>query len=149
MEIKKLCMPAVDRSMLDSTSKAIQEHVGKNDGGDGEEEECDAEAWEMLSRCFREVQMALDQNRALIQEVNENQQSKVPDKLAKNVALIREINGNIARVVGLYSDLSVNFGGLVHQRRALSASATANRSKNTSNDDQVKGARVPDWSMTL
>ncbi|XP_019167759.1 PREDICTED: protein EARLY FLOWERING 4-like isoform X2 [Ipomoea nil] len=117
--------------MEDITSKAIEEHVGENDG---KEEECDAEAWEMLSKCFREVQTALDQNRALIQQVNENQQSKLPDNLAMNPALIREINGNISRVVGLYSDLSVNFAGLVRHRRAATATATINRSKNTTND---------------
>ncbi|XP_031112287.1 protein EARLY FLOWERING 4-like isoform X1 [Ipomoea triloba] len=140
-----MCMTGVDWSMEDITSKAIQEHVGEKDG---KEEECDADAWEMLSKCFREVQTALDQNRALIQQVNENQQSKLPDNLAKNAALIREINRNVSRVVGLYSDLSVNFAGLVHHRRALSAAATAtamvNRTKNTTND-QVKSADS-DWS---
>ncbi|THG08394.1 protein EARLY FLOWERING 4-like [Camellia sinensis] len=91
-------------------------------GGDDEEfrgEECDNEAWDRLSRSFRQVQSVLDRNRALIQQVNENHQSKMPDNLVKNVALIREINGNISKVMSLYSDLSVDFSNIVQQRRAI------------------------------
>lgn len=84
-----------------------------------EGEGCDAEAWEMLTASFRRVQSVLDRNRALISQVNENHQSKVPDNIAKNVALISEINGNISKVLSIYSDLSVNFSEVVHQRRAL------------------------------
>ncbi|XP_030447683.1 protein EARLY FLOWERING 4-like [Syzygium oleosum] len=89
------------------------EDAGPEGGG------CDVEVWEMLSASFRQVQSALDRNRALISQVNENHQSKVPDNLAKNVALIREINGNVSKVLSIYSDLSVNFSGVVYQRRAL------------------------------
>ncbi|KAL8191585.1 hypothetical protein R6Q57_028316 [Mikania cordata] len=64
--------------------------------GDGEED-CDAEAWEALNKGFIEAQSVLDQNRLLIQKVNENHQSKIPDNLVKNVALIQEINGNISK----------------------------------------------------
>lgn len=81
------------------------------------EEECDAEAWETLSKSFKEVQSVLDQNRLLIQQVNENHQSKIPDNMVKNVALIQEINGNISKVSSVYSNLSVNFANCVHQRR--------------------------------
>ncbi|KAF5954300.1 hypothetical protein HYC85_007156 [Camellia sinensis] len=91
-------------------------------GGDDEEfrgEECDNEAWDRLSKSFRQVQSVLDRNRALIQQVNENHQSKMPDNLVKNVALIREINGNISKVMSLYSDLSVDFSNIVQQRRAI------------------------------
>ncbi|GMP49118.1 hypothetical protein CsSME_00016207 [Camellia sinensis var. sinensis] len=91
-------------------------------GGDDEEfrgEECDNEAWDRLTRSFRQVQSVLDRNRALIQQVNENHQSKMPDNLVKNVALIREINGNISKVMSLYSDLSVDFSNIVQQRRAI------------------------------
>ncbi|RVW42290.1 Protein early flowering 4 [Vitis vinifera] len=62
-----------------------------------------------------QVQSVLDRNRVLIQQVNENHQSKIPDNLVKNVALIQEINGNISKVVSLYSDLSTNFSGVFHQ----------------------------------
>ncbi|KAI5675000.1 hypothetical protein M9H77_05950 [Catharanthus roseus] len=88
-------------------------------GEDEDDEECDAEAWQTLSKSFKEVQSVLDQNRALIQQVNENHQSKIPDNMVKNVALIKEINGNISRVMGIYSDLSLNFTKIVQQRRAM------------------------------
>ncbi|KAK1420849.1 hypothetical protein QVD17_22751 [Tagetes erecta] len=81
------------------------------------EEEYDAEAWETLNKGFKEAQSVLDQNRLLIQQVNENHQSKIPDNLVKNVALIQEINGNISKVSNVYSNLSVNFSKFVHQRR--------------------------------
>ncbi|KAM4083012.1 hypothetical protein ACB094_08G024400 [Castanea mollissima] len=90
-----------------------------NDSDDDEvEEECDVEVWEMLSKSFIQVQSVLDQNRVLINQVNENHQSKIADNLAKNVALIREINTNISKVLSIYSDLSLNFSTIVHQRRA-------------------------------
>ncbi|KAI8019667.1 Protein EARLY FLOWERING 4 [Camellia lanceoleosa] len=58
-------------------------------------------------------------NRALIQQVNENHQSKMPDDLVKNVALIREINSNISKVISLYSNLSVDFSNIVQQQRTI------------------------------
>ena len=91
---------------------------GPADEGDdsgGEAEEGSAEVWETFNDSFRQVQSVLDRNRVLIQQVNENHQSKIPDNLVKNVALIQEINGNISKVVSLYSDLSTNFSGVFHQ----------------------------------
>jgi len=93
---------------------------------DDADEECDAEAWETLSSGIERVQSVLDQNRALIQQVNDNHQSKIPDNLVKNVALIREINGNINKVLSIYSDLSVNFTDLVRQRKAVSKNINGN-----------------------
>ncbi|KAG6415836.1 hypothetical protein SASPL_123255 [Salvia splendens] len=52
------------------------------------------------------VQNILDQNRLLIDEINQNHESKIPDKLSRNVGLIRELNNNIRRVVDLYGHLS-------------------------------------------
>ncbi|KAM3373967.1 protein EARLY FLOWERING 4 [Capsicum galapagoense] len=100
---------------------------------DGEEaEENDTEAWETISKYILEVQSVLDQNRVLIQQVNENHQSKLPDNLVKNVALIRDINSNISKVSRLYSNLSVDFCNIVHRRRALASSeSTKNRDDNT------------------
>lgn len=100
---------------------------------DEEDEDCDVEAWETLSKSINDVQSVLDHNRVLIKQVNENHQSKLPDNLVKNVALIQEINGNISKVMGLYSDLSVNFPSIVQQRRALSKSIgdTSNSSSNS------------------
>ncbi|GAB4859950.1 hypothetical protein Ancab_011429 [Ancistrocladus abbreviatus] len=108
---------------------------GSNSGGDDGDkddyEDCDVEAWQTLSESFNQVQSVLDQNRVLIQQVNENHQSRIPDNLAKNVSLIREINGNISKIISLYSHLSVNFSNIVHQRRAM---ATASKNNGDGND---------------
>ncbi|OVA08363.1 Protein of unknown function DUF1313 [Macleaya cordata] len=58
---------------------------------------------------FIQVQNILDQNRLLINEINQNHESKIPDNLSRNVGLIRELNNNIRRVVDLYADLSSSF----------------------------------------
>ncbi|XP_021903957.1 protein EARLY FLOWERING 4 [Carica papaya] len=87
------------------------------------EEEGDSQVWETLDRNFRHVQSVLDRNRVLIQQVNENHQSKTPDNMVKNVALIQELNGNISKVVSLYSDLNANFSTAFHQH---SKNGTAN-----------------------
>lgn len=88
------------------------------DGGDDtDRDECDVEAWDALSKSFKRAQAVLDQNHELIQKVNENHKSKAPDNLVKNVGLIQEINGNISKVLEIYSDLSVNFSDIVRQRK--------------------------------
>ncbi|GFQ06234.1 protein early flowering 4, partial [Phtheirospermum japonicum] len=76
-----------------------------------------------LTKRFREVQSVLDLNRRLIQQANDNHRSKIPRNPATNVELIREINANIFEVVGLYSDLSESFSGIVQQRRSLPGNA--------------------------
>ncbi|KAL3829057.1 hypothetical protein ACJIZ3_017859 [Penstemon smallii] len=87
---------------------------------DDEDEEledcCDVEAWEILSKSFKEVQSLLDHNRRLIQQVNDNHQSMIPRNLAKNVELIREINANISTVIGLYANLSTDFSSIVQYK---------------------------------
>ncbi|CAI0540698.1 unnamed protein product [Linum tenue] len=70
-----------------------------------------------MSKSFRQAQCVLDQNRGLIEQVNANHQSKIPENLTKNVSLICEINGNISKVMSIYSDLSVNFTNIVQERR--------------------------------
>ncbi|KAI0516266.1 hypothetical protein KFK09_008938 [Dendrobium nobile] len=62
-----------------------------------------------FQKSFVQVQNILDQNRLLIQEINQNHESKIPDNLSRNVGLIRELNNNIKRVVDLYADLSSSF----------------------------------------
>lgn len=62
-----------------------------------------------LEKCFVQVQGILNQNRLLINEIDQNHQSREPDNLSRNVALIRELNTNISRVVDLYADLSLSF----------------------------------------
>lgn len=86
--------------------------------GEGEaREEEKSEVWESFSKGFLEVQAVLEQNRVLIQQVNENHQSRIPDNLSKNVALIRQINCNISKVASMYSNLSSNFCSSLHQHR--------------------------------
>ncbi|PIN05172.1 hypothetical protein CDL12_20869 [Handroanthus impetiginosus] len=74
----------------------------------------DPAVWASFTENFRQVQSVLDRNRVLIQQVNENHRSKVPDNMVKNVALIQEINGNISKVVSLYSNLSADFSSAFH-----------------------------------
>jgi hypothetical protein len=45
----------------------------------------------------------------LIQEIGQNQEAREPGGLNRNVALIRELNSNIARVVHLYGELASAF----------------------------------------
>ncbi|CAI0415943.1 unnamed protein product [Linum tenue] len=96
----------------------------RNHGRDrrgGEEEEIDGEMWANFSGTFRKVQTVLDRNRSLIQQVNDNHQSRIPDNMAKNVPLIQEINHNISTVSSLYSDLSSNFVSSYHHRNGKDA----------------------------
>ncbi|KAJ4725587.1 protein EARLY FLOWERING 4-like [Melia azedarach] len=102
---------------LRSNKEKSQEE--KDDEDTEEEEEYDVEAWDTLSKSFTQVQTVLDRNRGLIQQVNENHQSKIPDNISKNVKLIREINGNISKVISFYSDLSANFSNIVSQGRRM------------------------------
>ncbi|OMO50106.1 hypothetical protein CCACVL1_30623 [Corchorus capsularis] len=76
----------------------------------------DPEVWQMFDKNFQQVQSVLDRNRALIQQVNDNHQSKIPDNMVKNVELIQELNGNISKVVSLYSDMSSDFSTVFNQR---------------------------------
>ncbi|KAL3523978.1 hypothetical protein ACH5RR_016812 [Cinchona calisaya] len=81
-----------------------------------------SEMWTTFTDSFQQVQSVLDRNRVLIQQVNENHQSKIHENLVKNVSLIQEINGNISKVVTLYSDLSGNFSSMCHQRNPANQS---------------------------
>ncbi|CAJ1971011.1 unnamed protein product [Sphenostylis stenocarpa] len=69
----------------------------------------DPAVWTAVDESLREVQSMLDRNRRLIEEVNENQQSRLRHNMVKNVSLIQELNGNISKVLSLYSDLNSNF----------------------------------------
>ncbi|KAL9230195.1 hypothetical protein vseg_005580 [Gypsophila vaccaria] len=80
--------------------------------GDG-----DDAAWTAFSDSFSEVQAVIDRNKVLIQQANENHQSRMPDNMMKNVAIINELNGNISKVASIYSDMSNNFAGDVRHRR--------------------------------
>eukprot|EP00897_Mesotaenium_endlicherianum_P008954 jgi/Mesen1/8087/ME000434S07333 len=58
---------------------------------------------------FNHVQAILDHNRLLINEINNNHEERNPEGLMRNVALIRELNHNVAKVVDLYGEISKIF----------------------------------------
>ncbi|KAK8503156.1 hypothetical protein V6N13_025911 [Hibiscus sabdariffa] len=68
----------------------------------------DGKVVQTFQTSFNQVQNILDQNRLLINEINKNHESKIPDNLGRNVGLIRELNNNVRRVVDLYADLSTS-----------------------------------------
>jgi len=78
-----------------------------NGGGGGGQ--ADGKLIQTFHKSFVQVQSLLDQNRLLISEINQNHESRAPGNLTRNVGLIRELNNNIRRVVGLYADLSASF----------------------------------------
>ncbi|EXC04960.1 hypothetical protein L484_002611 [Morus notabilis] len=77
--------------------------------GIGNGTQVDGKVVQTFQKSFVQVQDILDQNRLLINEINQNHESKIPDNLSRNVGLIRELNNNIRRVVDLYADLSTSF----------------------------------------
>ncbi|XP_060181238.1 protein EARLY FLOWERING 4-like [Lycium barbarum] len=80
-------------------------------------EEGDSQMWNNFSNNYRQVQSVLDQNRLLIQQVNENHQSRTHNSMVQNVGLIQELNDNISKVASLYSDFNTDFTTMVHQRK--------------------------------
>ena len=74
--------------------------------GLGNGTQIDSKMLQSFQKSFVQVQNILDQNRLLINEINQNHESRIPDNLSRNVGLIRELNNNIRRVVDLYADLS-------------------------------------------
>lgn len=102
-----------------------------NGGGAGEKNNGAAaatggKAVQALQRRFTEVQEILERNRVLIQEIGQNHATREPGGLSRNVALIRELNNNIARVVNLYSDLSYSFSSSLAVPKNNPASFAAN-----------------------
>ncbi|CAO2825671.1 unnamed protein product [Amaranthus hypochondriacus] len=87
----------------------------------------DDEAWNAFADSFSRVQNVLDRNRELIQQANENHQSRIPDNMVKNVAIIQELNGNISKVASIYSDLSTNYTGKVRQQRQKGGNSNGRR----------------------
>ncbi|GMI82173.1 ELF4-like 4 [Hibiscus trionum] len=77
--------------------------------GFGNGTQVDGKVLQTFQKSFVQVQDILDQNRLLINEINQNHESKIPDNLSRNVGLIKELNNNVRRVVDLYSDLSSSF----------------------------------------
>jgi hypothetical protein len=77
-----------------------------------------AHSWEAINNGFFEVQKILQENKLLIGEINHNQESKMPNNIARNVALIKELNSNMTQVVGLYSNLSSSFVSYMEEEAA-------------------------------
>ncbi|KAI3927842.1 hypothetical protein MKW98_023443, partial [Papaver atlanticum] len=90
-----------------STGMEGDTYSGLGNGGGGTQ--VDSKVLQTFQKSFVQVQNILDQNRLLINEINQNHESKIPDNLSRNVGLIRELNNNIRRVVDLYGDLSSSF----------------------------------------
>ncbi|XP_008787846.1 protein ELF4-LIKE 3-like [Phoenix dactylifera] len=82
---------------------------GDTFSGLGNGTQVDNKTLQTFQKSFVQVQSILDHNRLLINEINQNHESKIPDNLTRNVGLIRELNNNIRRVVDLYADLSFSF----------------------------------------
>ena len=82
---------------------------GDTFSGLGNGAQIDAKIMQSFQKSFVQVQNIFDRNRLLINEINQNQESKIPHNLTRNVGLIRELNNNIRRVVDLYGDLSSSF----------------------------------------
>ncbi|XP_027069064.2 protein ELF4-LIKE 4-like isoform X1 [Coffea arabica] len=87
----------------------FHEMEGDAFSGLGNGTQIDGKVLQTFQKSFVQVQNILDQNRLLINEINQNHESKIPDNLSRNVGLIRELNNNIRRVVDLYADLSTSF----------------------------------------
>ncbi|KAK9923725.1 hypothetical protein M0R45_032126 [Rubus argutus] len=104
--------------------------------GIGNGTELDSKVVQTFQKSFVQVQDILDQNRLLINEINQNHESKIPDNLSRNVGLIRELNNNIRRVVDLYADLSSNFS------RSMEASSEGESAGTLKSDGKSSEKRI-------
>ncbi|XP_074349195.1 protein ELF4-LIKE 4-like isoform X1 [Apium graveolens] len=109
---------------------------GDTFSGLGNGSQLDGKVMQTFQKSFSQVQNILDQNRILINEINQNHESKVPDNLSRNVGLIRELNNNIRRVVDLYSDLSNNFS------KSMEASSEGESSGALKSDGKASHKRI-------
>uniref|UniRef100_A0A0D6R7Z6 Protein EARLY FLOWERING 4 domain-containing protein n=1 Tax=Araucaria cunninghamii TaxID=56994 RepID=A0A0D6R7Z6_ARACU len=98
----------------------------------------DTKVWQNFQKSFSQVQNILDQNRLLISEINQNQESKMPDNLTRNVGMIRELNNNIGRVKDLYSGLSSTF---IKEIETLSEGDSAGTSSSDRNPGVASGQK--------
>ncbi|GFY97195.1 ELF4-like 4 [Actinidia rufa] len=96
----------------------------------------DGKVLQTFQKSFVQVQNILDQNRLLINEINQNHESKIPDNLTRNVGLIRELNNNIRRVADLYADLSSSFS------KSAEASSEGESSGTMKSDGKVGQKRI-------
>ncbi|XP_043703387.1 protein ELF4-LIKE 3-like [Telopea speciosissima] len=109
---------------------------GDTFSGLGNGTQVDGKVLQTFQKSFGQVQNILDQNRLLINEINQNHESKIPDNLSRNVGLIRELNNNIRRVVDLYADLSSNFS------KSLEASSEGDSGGTLKSDGKLGQKRI-------
>ncbi|KAF7053598.1 hypothetical protein CFC21_061480 [Triticum aestivum] len=109
---------------------------GGGGGGGGHHQVVDGKLIQTFHKSFVQVQSILDQNRMLISEINQNHESRAPDSLTRNVGLIRELNNNIRRVVGLYADLSASFA---HRGAAMDGGSSEGDSSGTLRSSDAAG----------
>lgn len=88
-----------------------------------------------FQKSFMQVQHILDQNRLLINEINQNHESRVADSLTRNVGLIKELNNNIKKVVDLYANLSSDF------TKSTEASSDGDSNNNSMPDSKASGCK--------
>ncbi|KAF8657623.1 hypothetical protein HU200_059771 [Digitaria exilis] len=80
---------------------------------------------QVVQEKFGEAKGILEHNRTLIQEISQNKEADDAAALARNVALIRELNNNIANAVDLYGNLSGRFARVVAAKKAADAAKKA------------------------
>ena len=114
---------------------------GETFSGLGNGTQVDTKVLQSFQKNFVQVQSILDQNRLLINEINQNHESKIPDNLSKNVGLIRELNNNIRMVVDLYGDLSTSFS------KSMEASSDGDSSLRSDGKPGMK--RIRSWAPKL
>ncbi|CAN8239527.1 unnamed protein product [Cochlearia groenlandica] len=102
------------------------------ESGLGERFNIDGKVLQNFQNRFVQVQDILDQNRILINEINQNHESKQADHLGRNVGLIRELNNNIRTVSSLYGDLSHSFA------RSVDVSSEGESIGKASNNNQKR-----------
>ncbi|CDY48303.1 BnaC05g13570D [Brassica napus] len=110
--------------------------------GFGERHNMDGKLLQSFQKSFVDVQDILDQNRLLINEINQNHESKQPDNLGRNVGLIKELNNNIRRVASLYGDLSHSFA------RSMDASSEGESSGTLKSDGKANQKRFRSASLS-
>ncbi|GAU32100.1 hypothetical protein TSUD_358060 [Trifolium subterraneum] len=102
----------------------------------GDTSQVDSKVLQVFQKSLVQAQDILNQNRLLINEINQNHESRMPDNLSRNVGLIRELNSNIRRVVDLYADLSSSF------TKSQEASSEGDSSGTLKSDGKINQKRI-------
>jgi len=102
----------------------------------GDTSQVDSRVLHVFQKSLVQAQDILNQNRLLINQINQNHESRIPDNLSRNVGLIKELNSNIRRVVDLYADLSSSF------TKSREASSEGDSSGTLKSDGKVNQKRI-------